>query len=713
MDNSNDLVNPIYAGIEEEQASGIGLDGEFQDTVLTKFQTTDQQTHWQKEIDASRREHQEFVKRGFKTIDIYGDKRDDSSNRANYNVFFANTETKLAAMYAQTPKPDIKRRFNDPDDQASRVGSEILTRNIEFELDVYNFDGKVKQILFDRVVPGIGVGWVRYEREGGDQVEQQVPHPQAGQFIAHPETGEPTLVPQDATTTQVATTPITHEVADIDYVSWDDFLWAPCRVWSLCRWVGRRISMSKDALEARFKGKVPDNYLSAISYAKDEGNKKVGDDRRSTPKYNTEYTTDVFEIWDKEEGLIWWISESCDVPLDVREDTLEFDGFFPTPIPPLARVTTSNTIPISDYSEVQDLYRELDTLSHRTSMLSQALQIKFVYNGAFPELKDLILTTSELEGVPVKDWGLMNEQGGLAGAIQFMPLDELVKSYTQMSAARDAVKNQINEIEGISDMFRGASTPNETTLATAQKSAFGTARISIIQSEVAAYLQGLLRLKAHLICKFYSPQTLMERAGAISQADQAFVSQALQVLKDGAMNHYKLNISVDSIQLPNWNLEKAQKTEVIGTIFQGLQQIAPLAQQQPQLVPFFAKIIKWGITGYKGAQQIEGDIDQMLQSMQQMAAQKQSAPPQPTPAQLTQQTKQAQIQSQQQIAQDTNQTRLQIAQLQASIDEKDLDLRAQEQELDRLKMMVGINDDAHTHAHNVAVHISTPQVIKP
>ena len=228
-------------------------------------------------------------------------------------------------------------------------------------------------------------------------------------------------------------------------------------------------------------------------------------------------------------------------------------------MPPLARVTTSNTIPISDYSEVQDLYRELDTLSHRCSSLTQAMQLKWVYDNSVPELKDLYQTGSELEGIPVKDWAALTEKGGISGAMQFAPLDDIVKSYTQLSVARDAVKAQINDIEGISDVLRGASTPNETTLATAQKSAFGTSRLSITQQEVASYVEGLLRLKAHLICKFYTPQTLMARAGAISQVDQQLVPQALEILKNGSMNHFRLDVSVDSIQLPNWNLRSHRR----------------------------------------------------------------------------------------------------------------------------------------------------------
>ena len=153
-DNSDDDVNPQAAGEQEEDASGVSESPEAQ--TLKKFRTADQQAKWSKELEAERKEHKDYITTGSKTIDVYTDKRDAKSKRMNYNLFFANTETILASLYAQTPSPDIKRRWNDPDDQASRVAATILTRNIEFELDTRGFDNAFKQMLFDRRVPGMG-----------------------------------------------------------------------------------------------------------------------------------------------------------------------------------------------------------------------------------------------------------------------------------------------------------------------------------------------------------------------------------------------------------------------------------------------------------------------------------------------------------------------------------------------------------------------------
>jgi hypothetical protein len=95
------------------------------------------------------------------------------------------------------------------------------------------------------------------------------------------------------------------------------------------------------------------------------------------PKNQTEPTADVYEIWDKERQLVFWVTDNLEVPLDVQEDTMQFDGFFPTPLPPLGRFDTANTIPVCDYQLVRGKYDELDELNQRCTQLSKALVVRF------------------------------------------------------------------------------------------------------------------------------------------------------------------------------------------------------------------------------------------------------------------------------------------------------------------------------------------------
>jgi hypothetical protein len=632
------------------------------DPTRAKYQTEAWQDKWLAELEASRKERKAFVTRGNKTIERYADHRGSDatgSGRHNYNLFFANTEIKLSALYGQTPTPDIKRRFNEADDDVGRVAGMILWRNIAYELDEFGFDENFKLSLWDYKVPGLGVSWARMEQEGGDPIGE-----------VDPETGEE------------GRTPIKYQCAAIDHVSWDDFYWAPCRTWALCPWVARRSGMTKSAIKARFGNTVDQETLDKLVFSKDD-NESTRKENALKTKNCTEATVDVFEIWDKDNRLVWHIAEGCDVPLDVQSDTNEFDGFFPTPLPPLGRFTTSNTIPVSDFSLVQDLYNELDELNNRCALLAKCLQVRWAYNGAVPELKELYATTAEFEGIAVRDWATFNsEKGGLAGAIQFAPLSEIADAYQKCLLARNQVKEQINEVEGIADFMRGATAANETTLATAQKATFGTSRLSIDQQRVATYAQALLRLKAHLICKFYTPETIMARVGTLTPQDMELVPQAIALLKNKMMSDFVLKVSVDSIQLPNWNLDKAEKTEAFNAIMSSIGQVMPAIQQKPELTPFIFQLVKFVVSGYRGAQQVEGILDQAIEEFQRQGPQQ---PSEPSPEQIKAEAQRENNQTKMAIAQMQEETKRAKASLQAQIDAMQAQIDSRENEIQMIR----------------------------
>jgi hypothetical protein len=655
---------------EDGLESEISEDAFENDPVLVKYQTNGEQEYWSDELEAARKEQEKFNAAGVKIIRRFADERSDAdANRSNFNIFFANTEIKQAAIYARTPVPDISRRFMDSDDQVSRVAANLLQRNLILELDKENFDAKFKQMAFDRLVPGIGIGWVRLEQEEHEHAS------------VDPLTGE-----------TITGTTIANQDTPIDYVAWNDFLWAPCRVWTECRWVARRVAMSKDAIKDRFGDTADVQVLSNLAYSTKSG---AASKDSLLPKHKTQATTDVYEIWDKERRLIFWVTDGADVPLDVQEDANEFPDFFPTPLPPLGRFTTSNTIPRSDFSLVQDQYNELDDLNNRCTKLVQALKLRFVYNAAAPELADLYTTTAEGQGVPVKDWTVFaTERGGLRGSLEFAPLDETAATYAKLIQARDQIKQQIYEVEGISDILRGAATPYETATATNAKGAASSSRLSVMQHEVADYIARLLRLKAHLICKFYQPEIIVSRAGTLNAADQPLIGQAIGILKNDQMSNFKLMVSVDSIQLPNWNQEKQERNEFIQALTNMLGQMLPAVERTPQLAPLALELIKFGISGFKGAQPIEAMVDQQLQVLVAQQSQPQQPPP-PSPAALKAQATQAQIQADAQIAQLEESTKLQIAQMQAQLKGQENQIKVAQLQLNQQRFA---DDVAHRQA---------------
>ena len=144
--------------------------------------------------------------------------------------------------------------------------------------------------MFDRLVPGLGVGWARLDQEEGEPA-------------IDPMTGQP-----------VPGSHISDQSAEIDYVPWDDFLWAPCRVWTDCRWVARRVPMSKEAINDRFGSTATERALDNLSFQLPSITTPSATQAQG-PKNSIQPTVDIFEIWDKERGLVFWVAEHADTGL--------------------------------------------------------------------------------------------------------------------------------------------------------------------------------------------------------------------------------------------------------------------------------------------------------------------------------------------------------------------------------------------------------------
>jgi hypothetical protein len=202
--------------------------------------------YWQDQIKLYDKEFEDWAKRGKKVVDRYLDKRGiqpngvDTVGNARFNILWANTETIFPAVYNRLPKPDVSRRYKDKD-PAGRVASLLLERCLEYEIEQYaDFDSALKNALYDNLLPGRGIAWVRYEPTF---VQGQ---PFTGQITEDESSygdGEETLEQE---------TYLAKECAPVDYVNWMDFGHSCAKTWEEVRGVWRKVLMDKDALEARF-----------------------------------------------------------------------------------------------------------------------------------------------------------------------------------------------------------------------------------------------------------------------------------------------------------------------------------------------------------------------------------------------------------------------------------------------------------------------------
>ena len=575
---------------------------------------------WEEEIHQAELELKDFHNRGRKVNRRFLDERDmlDSSNKW-FNIYYANTNIMESALYAQLPKPSVARRFKDYDDDVARVAGTIIQRSITQDLDDPRdmFDSTMRSCVQDRLIPGLAAAWLRLETDTED-----VPYQEAMGDEFHPETEGTTAKPPEPLKK------ITDQRVCIDYVYWQDFIWSPCRTWEERRWVGRKAYMSRDALVKRFGKKVGSQVSLDFNPALPPNH---GATPGTTPKHMAIKQACVYEIWDREKKEVIWFSKGYKEILDTKPDPLKLVGFEPCPKPMFANITTSNTVPRPDYYMIQDQYQELDTINNRVSMLLQACKVVGVYDQSASGVSRMLTEGFDNQLIPVDNWAMFAEKGGLKGQVDWLPLDVVVEALTQLIQNRDLIKAQIYELTGISDIVRGASKASETLGAQEIKSKFASIAIKKRQDEVARFAADLLRLKAEIQVKHFDDEFLLKSSNIVATGVEnvKLIEPALKLLHSDSGFEWRITVTADSIAQADYAMEKADRIEFLTAVGSYLEKAMPMLQSMPGSANFLVGMLKWAVAGFRNSAELEGMLDKELDAI----AKTPPPPPPPDPEQ--------------------------------------------------------------------------------
>ena len=561
---------------------------------------------WQTEIQSSQQELLKFHQDANRITQRFLDKRDAyAKDESKVNLFWSTTQVLLSMLYARPPKADVARSFQDYDDDVARVAGTMLQRllNRAFDDSTSNWDTAVRQGIEDWLVVGMGQIWLRYEVVTEDY-EVPAVMDEFGQELSPAEEAQR----------------ITDEDAPADYIYWEDFFYSPCRTWTEARWVARRVFMTKDQLVERF-GEAIASQVPVGNYSKKD---QVND---QSPKNDPWSKAEVFEIWCKEKRKVYWYAKSCDVILDVKDDPLQLDGFFPCPKPMAANVTSSNFMPRADYIFAQDQFNELDEINTRITWLTRAAKVVGVYDKASEGIQRVFNQGSENQMIPVDNWAMFSERGGIKGQIDWIPIDQVVNAIDHLRQYRQDKVQQIYEVLGISDIMRGSSKASETAAAQQIKAQFGSTRIQLKQFYIADWITQALRIKAEIICKHFQPETIVRKSNIERTPDAAIAMQGVQLLKDEEMAEYRINIEADSMAAMDWAAERDAAVQFMQGLGAFISQVAPMAQSIPGAAPVLMSLLQWSVSKFRVSTQIESVLDQAISALKQQGQPQQQPNP--------------------------------------------------------------------------------------
>lgn len=447
---------------------------------------------WDLELSLADKDEKEWRKKAEAIIERYRTKK---KKKNSFNILWSNTETLRQAVYNTVPSPDVRRRFRDAD-PVGKVVSEVIERCADYSMDVYDFDFTMKMDVLDTLLCGRGLSRVKYvpdfEDMESDKSEGEGEQSDPEQRLAY-------------------------ERAMCEHVQWDDFRHGPGKTWDEVRWIAFRHRFSRDAGVEKF-GEIFEKIK--LDNVADEEIKNA--DQAISDLFKT---LEVWEIWDKDSKKVLFIARTHKTePLETIDDPLELDGFFPIPRPFYAIEDASSLVPAPLYEQYEEQAEELNRVTSRINNLTEALKLRGVYNSTLAEITKL-QEAGDNQFVPATDVQALIESGGIDKHIWFMPIEQAANVIKVLMEQREACKQVIYEITGLSDIMRAATDPRETFGAQKMKAQWGTQRLKKMQAECQRYIRDIIRLKCQIIANKFQPQTIMEMTGLKLLKDEAARAQ--------------------------------------------------------------------------------------------------------------------------------------------------------------------------------------------
>jgi hypothetical protein len=414
---------------------------------------------------------------------------------AGANMFYANIDTAAPAIYNSPPVPDLRVRY-DEDNQAAEDCCDILERAVLYDMDQRSLDDVMVDIVLKGLVVGEGYARVRYEAD----------------FEKDEATGV------DA---------VKMDRVYAECVTWDRIICGPARTWDKLRWIAFEHEMPIAEVE-RMNKAMADNLVSSKNptYTRDRHEGKPSEEPNGILE-----TINAYEVWDRDTGLVLWITPQDDTQaIKVIKDPLKLRNFFPVIKPHRPRGSIDALFPHVHYDKHKGLYEEYERTNRRINNLIKQAKVKGLYDAKlapdFAKLEDCA------DGVYIpadasEQFLAGGGKGDLSNAIAHWPNEQIVATINSLAAHREVVKNDIWEATGLSDIMRGSTKPSETLGAQNLKQENGALRLRNVQKDAARAACDIIRLMIEVRANL-TPWTVLKEITAMKFAPTDAHMQAAQ-----------------------------------------------------------------------------------------------------------------------------------------------------------------------------------------
>lgn len=498
---------------------------------------------WLTAIKDASDEEKDWYDDATKACEVY--RGGPKSNVDDFNLFHANVETIVPALYNSDPVPDARKRWGGDDPQAKNL-TDILERAITYALDTQDFRFTMRSAVQDLVITSRGIVRVVYdpgETEGTDTTELQ----------------------------QIK----------FEYVPWRRFRRGPATDWTRTPWIAFEHYLSKEEI-----AKIADNGINPEELAYEYSTKGRDDEEGAKqPDDKPRRRALVWEIWDAKTRTVLFIAECYpQKPLTVRKDPLELVGFYPTPRPMLGPRETDSLVPVTSYSINESLYDGVAKLARRLDALTDQCRPRAGVVGDMDLTAVAMADDGELVPMMTLEQFLNVSQGNqlnLNSLISWFPLDETIRAIEVLSARLEDRKQELYEVTGISDIIRGATDPRETLGAQEIKNQWGSVRVRESQLEVQRYVRDLFRIAGELYFEQFPAEVLTAMTGIEVTPDL----EALMMSETS--RSFRIDMETDSTIQGDLTRNQGQMEGFLNATAKFIQTVTPAVQagvMPPQIV---------------------------------------------------------------------------------------------------------------------------------
>lgn len=551
-----------------------------------------------------------------------------SGNRdRDFALFWSNIQVMGPSIYARPPQPVVTPKFKDRR-PVYRTASELLERVATVAFDQADINEVLLQCRDDLTINGRGVAWVRDDDKGK---------------------------------------------VCIEHLDRRDFLHEPARKWADVCWVARRGWLTYAEMEKRFGKEV----AREVSYqTKDDDNKFGPQD--SSKKCGV---WEIWHKG--EDKVVWVTDGVEDVLEEGEPHLkLEGFFPCPQPAYATVQRRTLIPVADVIYYKGQLEQINLATARIHALSNALQLRGFYAGEGEIGPAIEAAMAAED-DGrilIPISSMAAFGSGGD---PVTWMPIDMVAQTLTALVEFRRQIIDDVYQIIGLSDIMRGATEASETATAQQIKQQNGSYRVRDKQNELVRLARDLVRIACEIIAEKYSRKDMEEMAqmdlpkkadidaqlrdvkqqieglnAEIEQATQdpqiqqmkeqnpeAFeqgiqqaqaqlqqlgeqakklsdtvtIEKVLDFLRDERLRPFVLDIETDSTIYPDEMAEKSSRSELLGVVMGVLPAVSQLAALGPQAVSLAGGLLKFSLAPYRVGRELDGLVDDFVDSAPQMA----------------------------------------------------------------------------------------------